>query len=133
MIESEGGVISFYAAQVQKIRNAIQSYCDRNEIKVSTKSVDRFQGQESGIVIVSTVRTKKLGFTKTPERLNVALSRARRLLIIVGNSGFYSSDKAKTNDGKDIYKNVIDQIKNSNNGVFIDYRELRTLLGYAYE
>lgn len=131
--ESKIGVISFYAAQVQKIRNAIQSYCDRNEIKVSTKSVDRFQGQESGIVIVSTVRTKKLGFTKTPERLNVALSRARRLLIIVGNSGFYSSDKAKTNDGKDIYKNVIDQIKNSNNGVFIDYRELRTLLGYAYE
>lgn len=131
--ESKIGVISFYAAQVQKIRNRIQSFCDRNEIKVATKSVDKFQGQESGIVIVSTVRTKKLGFTRTPERLNVALSRARRLLIIVGNSNFYSSDRAKTDEGKYIYKNVIERIKSSKNASFIDYRELRTLLGYSYE
>lgn len=129
--ESKIGVISFYAAQVQKIRSEIQSFCDRNNIKVSTKSVDKFQGQESGIVIVSTVRTKKLGFTRTPERLNVALSRARRLLIIVGNSTFYSSEKAKTDEGKFIYRNVIERIKNDNNNdVFIDYRELKNLLGY---
>ena len=132
--ESRIGVISFYAAQVQKISSGIQSFCDRNNIKVFTKSVDNFQGKENGIVIVSTVRTKKLGFTRTPERLNVALSRARRLLIIVGNSTFYSSDKAKTDEGKYIYRNVIEEIKNDNNNdVFIDYRELKTLLGYNYE
>lgn len=129
--ESKIGVISFYAAQVGKIRGAVQSFCDRNEIKIATKSVDKFQGQESGIVIVSTVRTKRLGFTRTPERLNVALSRARRLLIIVGNSTFYSSDNAKTEEGQYIYRNVIEQIKDDNNcDVFIDYRKLRTLLGY---
>ena len=126
--ESKIGVISFYAAQVQKIRSAIQSFCDRNKIKVSTKSVDKFQGQESGIVVVSTVRTRKLGFTRTPERLNVALSRARRLLIIVGNSNFYSSDRAKTEDGRLIYRNVIERIQNDRNSVFIDYRELKKLL-----
>ncbi|WP_407404265.1 AAA domain-containing protein [Sodaliphilus sp.] len=127
--ESKIGVISFYATQVQKIRRTLQSFCDRNEIKVSTKSVDKFQGQESGIVIVSTVRTKRLGFTRTPERLNVALSRARRLLIIVGNRDFYYSETARTNDGQYIYRNVIDTIK-KNNGIIIDYRELKTLLGY---
>lgn len=129
--ESRIGVISFYADQVRKISNRIQPICDKNNVKVATKSVDRFQGQESGIVIVSTVRTKKLGFTRTPERLNVALSRARRLLIIVGNSTFYSSEEAKTDEGKYIYKNVIERIKNNNNNdVFIDYRELKNLLGY---
>ena len=129
--ESKIGIISFYAAQVNRIKRSIQSFCDRNKIKVSTKSVDKFQGQESGIVIVSTVRTKNLGFTRTPERLNVALSRARRLLIIVGNSAFYSSDKAKTEEGQNIYRNVIEKIKDNNNfDVFIDYRELKKLLGY---
>ena len=128
-IESEIGVISFYAAQVQRIRSSIQSFCDRNNIRFSTKSVDRFQGKESGIVVVSTVRTKKVGFTKSPERLNVALSRARRLLIIVGNSKFFET--VQTKDNKYIYKNVIDTIKSDgNNDVFIDYRDLKTLLGY---
>ena len=134
LTESKIGIISFYAAQVRKIRKTIQSFCDHRGIKVSTKTVDRFQGQESGIVIVSTVKTKKIGFTRTPERLNVALSRARRLLIIVGNSTFYSSDRARTEDGQYIYKNVIERIKDSsNNDVFIDYRELKKLLGYEYE
>lgn len=128
-IESEIGVISFYTAQVQRIKSSIQSFCDRNKIKFSTKSVDRFQGKENGIVIVSTVRTKKVGFTKSPERLNVALSRARRLLIIVGNSRFFET--VQTNDKKYIYKNVIDTIKSDeNNDIFIDYNELKTLLGY---
>ena len=123
--EGKIGIISFYAAQCNKIYKSIQSYCDRNGIKRSVNSVDKFQGQERGIVVVSTVRTKRLGFTKTPERLNVALSRARRLLIIVGNSKFYSSDSAKVGD-KHIYKNVIDYIKE--NGVFINYNDLKTIL-----
>ncbi|MGM9844187.1 MAG: DEAD/DEAH box helicase, partial [Muribaculaceae bacterium] len=60
MIESRIGVISFYSEQVRRMRASIQPFCDKNGIKVTTKSVDRFQGQESGIVIVSTVKTKKL-------------------------------------------------------------------------
>ena len=53
--------------------------------------------------------------------------------MIVGNSAFYSSDKAKTDDGKYIYRNVIDRIKSSSNSIFIDYRELKNLLGYTHE
>lgn len=129
--ESKISIISFYAAQVKKIRERLNSVLVNNHLNLATDSVDRFQGKESGIVIVSTVRTNGLGFTKTPERLNVALSRARRLLIIVGNSNFYTSDRAKNDDGETIYRNVIEAItRPEGNGVFIDYHELKYMLGH---
>lgn len=124
--EGKIGVLSFYSAQVQRMRQSLQSYCDTHKLRVSTNSVDKFQGQERGIIVVSTVKTKNLGFTSSPERLNVALSRARRLLIIVGNSSFYSSEKAMTKDGQYTYRDVINQIKKDGN--FIDYRTIEALL-----
>lgn len=122
--ESQLGIISFYAKQKQKLASKLQSLKDKGLVdsacfNARVDTVDNFQGQERGIVIVSTVRTIKEGFTKQPERLNVALSRARRLLIIVGNSKFFSSVNV---EGHYIYKNVIDQIK-ANHG-FIDVSEL---------
>lgn len=123
-IESKIGIISFYSKQVEKLRSISQSIRDRFDIKSSVASVDRYQGQERGIVIVSTVRTNREGFTKSPERLNVALSRARRLLIVVGNSKFFSEIQDK--NGNYIYKNVIEQIR-SNHG-FIDHSVLKNIL-----
>ena len=52
--------------------------------------VDSFQGMERNIVIISTVRTKKIGFAKEIERINVAFSRAKRLLIVVGDKDFFA-------------------------------------------
>lgn len=121
--EGKIGIISFYAKQVEKLRSISQSIKDKYDIKSSVASVDRYQGQERGIVIVSTVRTNKEGFTKSPERLNVALSRARRLLVVVGNSNFFSEIKDK--NGVFIYKNVINQIK-ENQG-FINYNSLKDI------
>lgn len=58
--------------------------------------VDRFQGMERNIVIVSTVRSNQynsIGFAKEIERINVAFSRARSLLIVIGNKDlFYSKE-----------------------------------------
>lgn len=83
--------------------------------------MDNFQGQERGIVIVSTVRTNgNGGFARSPERLNVALSRARRLLVVVGDSHFFSTVKDRS--GRYIYRNAIEKIKQY--GGFINYKEI---------
>lgn len=77
--ESEIGIISPYADQVKIIQ-------DRTPVEV--KTVDGFQGREKEIIIISTVRSNtngNIGFLKDLRRLNVAITRAKRKLIIIGN------------------------------------------------
>lgn len=73
------GIISPYADQVSLLKN-------KTDIEV--KTVDGFQGREKEIIIISTVRSNdkgKIGFLSDLRRLNVALTRAKRKLIIIGN------------------------------------------------
>merc|ERR1719193_2247026 len=75
----EIGVISPYAAQVAEIRRALPMAA-RDGVQVS--SVDAFQGCEKDVIIVSLVRANRrgdVGFVSDWRRLNVALTRARRL------------------------------------------------------
>ena len=77
-------VISPYDAQVQKIR---QLLAEATDLEVDT--VDGFQGREKDAVIVSLVRSNEngeLGFVADIRRINVALTRARRKLIVIGDS-----------------------------------------------
>lgn len=64
-----------------------------NNIQIG--SVEIFQGQEKRIIIVSTVRsnTSTIGFLDNEKRLNVLLTRAKALLIIIGNPKTLSKDK----------------------------------------
>lgn len=82
-------IITPYQAQVTLLRQKISGGVKNCIIDVST--VDSFQGQEADIVILSTVRTSKPGFVDDPQRLNVALTRAKRLLRIVGDVQFFMS------------------------------------------
>ncbi|KAM8795940.1 helicase MOV-10 [Eudromia elegans] len=101
------GVISPYRKQVEKIRRAVtvldpdlRRLPDIGMLKVG--SVEEFQGQERRVVLVTTVRscsahlrlddTFQLGFLKSPKRLNVALTRAKALLIVVGNPAVLAKD-----------------------------------------
>lgn len=132
--EKEVGIISFYGPQVGNIRSKVKKYAEKSlGIPAKINTVDKFQGMERNIVIVSTVRSNKAidangkmvdnfnyGFADSPERLNVALSRARRLLIVVGNRKFF--EKAKDDEGNLIYKNAIDVIER--NGGLFDYKDL---------
>ncbi|XP_010133738.1 PREDICTED: putative helicase Mov10l1, partial [Buceros rhinoceros silvestris] len=85
------GVIAPYHKQVEKIRFLLRS-TDLADIKVGT--VEEFQGQEYMVIILSTVRSQEglfgydkscLGFLSNPKRFNVAITRAKALLIVVGN------------------------------------------------
>jgi hypothetical protein len=82
----EVGVITPYAAQVAQIRKALGSIQGSSATQVS--SVDAFQGSEKEIIILSMVRSNlrgELGFVSDWRRLNVAVTRAKRLLVVVGN------------------------------------------------
>lgn len=118
------GLISFYGKQIKLLENLSEDFKD---IPIRVSTVDRFQGMERNIIIVSMVRSNRiatdknqkadfnlyeklgfpkvndLGFAQSPNRLNVALSRAKRLLIIVGNSELFKQ--------KEIYSNVYKTIE----------------------
>lgn len=86
--DKEIGVITFYGAQAGEL-NKMQRAGDFGEGNFRIDVVDNFQGMERNIVIVSTVRTERIGFAKEIERINVAFSRAKRLLIVVGDKDFF--------------------------------------------
>lgn len=67
-----------YAAQVEQLRKRLPA-------TVSAYTVDSFQGRESAVVLLSTVRTDGGGFWADPRRVNVAVTRAKHQLIVVGN------------------------------------------------
>jgi hypothetical protein len=88
------GVITFYGAQLGQIRRKIaevnaQNPCYLDACNIQSNTVDKFQGKEMPIVLVSLVRApehRHVGtFCKEYRRINVAFSRAQNLLIIVGN------------------------------------------------
>ena len=130
--EKEIGVISFYGRQVGRIKRDVRPNANIRGLRLKINTVDKFQGMERNIVIVSTVRSNmevlgaklkentKVGFADSPERLNVALSRARRLLIVVGNKKFFSNIKDK--NGNYLYLNAIKEIEKS--GKVIEYTDL---------
>lgn len=100
---SDIGIIAPYRKQVEKIRKALKTVAELNkwtDIKVG--SVEEFQGQERKVIIVSTVRSSvnyvkmdqdfNIGFLSNEKRFNVAMTRAKALLIVVGNPVILSKD-----------------------------------------
>lgn len=85
------GVITPYNAQVQLLRAALAG---RDELEIGT--VDGFQGREKEAVVLSLVRSNddgEVGFLSDSRRLNVAVTRARRHVAIVGDSATLASDR----------------------------------------
>ncbi|KAF8089759.1 hypothetical protein N665_0497s0003 [Sinapis alba] len=91
------GVISPYKAQVFAIQEKIGKQYDTSEqFTVSVRSVDGFQGGEEDIIIISTVRSNgkgAIGFLSNQQRTNVALTRARFCLWILGNESTLTNNR----------------------------------------
>ncbi|PNT78149.1 hypothetical protein BRADI_1g74450v3 [Brachypodium distachyon] len=98
--EADIGVIAPYRQQVVKIKKALETF-EMPDLRVG--SVEQFQGQEREIIIISTVRSTvkhnefdkcfNLGFLSNYRRFNVAITRAKSLLIIVGNPHIVTKDR----------------------------------------
>ncbi|XP_060525981.1 putative helicase mov-10-B.1 [Cylas formicarius] len=95
---SEIGVITPYIRQVYKILDALKR--DFSQVEVGT--TEAFQGREKRVIVLSTVRSQedlllydskyKLGFVKNEKRFNVAITRAKSKLIVVGNPMVLATD-----------------------------------------
>ena len=84
------GVISPYRAQVQYLRSLIKkrAFFKPYRSLISVNTVDGFQGQERDVILISLVRSNddgQIGFLRDLRRMNVAITRARMKLIILGN------------------------------------------------
>uniref|UniRef100_A0AC34F7V7 RNA helicase n=1 Tax=Panagrolaimus sp. ES5 TaxID=591445 RepID=A0AC34F7V7_9BILA len=80
MKQSDIGVVTPYKANVYAIKKKL--WLQYPEVNVD--SVEKYQGSEREVIIISTVRTESLGFLNDPKRLCTAISRPRKLLFIIG-------------------------------------------------
>jgi hypothetical protein len=107
--KKEIAVITFYGAQLRKIDERLQSELFPS-LEIRTGTVDRFQGMERPVVIVSMVRNNSkgdVGFAKKPERVNVAFSRAQELLIIVGCHNLFTHQPGKVGSMYSEVSNIV--------------------------
>lgn len=133
------GIISPYRLQTQYIRQLIKKDAFFRQIRntISVNTVDGFQGQERDIIMISLVRSNdqgQIGFLNDLRRMNVAITRARMKLIIIGNAetlshhSFYKklykyvmslqepsalTNKSKTTTSKMTYEETISYLFNS--------------------
>lgn len=87
------GIITFYKKQAIDLQNEIDKLSLQDQGRIEVGTVDSFQGKEFDVVILSTVRSnnlkdkrKRVGFLDSRNRLNVAFSRGKRLLVVVGDA-----------------------------------------------
>lgn len=141
------GVISLYQLQVNKLRAMLKNErrkFDFSAINIDINTVDRFQGKEKEIVIVSLVRNPQTGKSKSKhitafERVNVAFSRAQNALIIVGAKNLYEKlnvelpnmDREGITKRK-VYKEILDYLYRNacvfESDTVVDYKKADVIL-----
>jgi superfamily I DNA and/or RNA helicase len=103
----EVAVLTFYRGQETQLRRRLQQFSGlygntRNfhmprggpaRVHITLCTVDRFQGHEADLVLLSFVKSGVIGFLNSPNRLNVALTRARYQLVLIGHRTFFADPK----------------------------------------
>ena len=96
LLGSEIGVISPYAEQVRYLRTQIAEDGFAQYLNLEVDSIDGFQGQEKDVIYISLVRSNEngdIGFLADARRLNVALTRAKMSLVVIGDSSTIGNHK----------------------------------------
>jgi len=120
MSGSSIGIISPYKEQVKYISQEISEDADFQGEDIEVNSIDGFQGQEKEIIYISLVRsndTGDIGFLKDERRLNVAMTRAQKKLVILGDSA--------TIGQHGLYSDLIDHVQ-----VYGHYDSAWNYMGY---
>ncbi|CAN6253759.1 unnamed protein product [Urochloa humidicola] len=117
------GVVSPYKGQVRAIQEklAVGAYAMHDGFSVKVRSVDGFQGAKEDVIIFSSVRSNaagKIGFLADINRTNVALTRAKHCLWILGNAKTLAS-------GKTIWRQIVTDAKER--GRFFDAKDDKDL------
>ena len=102
----EVAVLTFYRGQEAELRKELRKLCKqpghtRNfelnpRVRITLCTVDRFQGHEADLVLLSFVKSRSVGFLNSPNRLNVALTRARYQLVLIGHQHWMASEKCRS-------------------------------------
>jgi superfamily I DNA and/or RNA helicase len=100
------GIISPYREQVILMQNDIENDGIINKTNLTIETIDGFQGQERDVIYISLVRSNtksEIGFLSDYRRMNVAMTRARMKLIVIGDSGTIGNDN--------FYKTFLDYVE----------------------
>ncbi len=90
------GIISPYREQVIYMKNQVAEDEKLATLPLSINTIDAFQGQERDLIYISLVRSNgkgEIGFLKDYRRMNVAMTRARKKLVVLGDSATIGMDK----------------------------------------
>ena len=143
----EIGVISAYKSQVKLIKNNLSKILPRELVGEMVATLDSYQGQERDIILYSftksskiSPKTRRIGFLNELRRLNVAMTRCKKMLILIGDMEFLRGCKhCEKNDldeliydrsekqFSDFINKMIQDVKNGR-GEFLSYREVETRL-----
>lgn len=128
-------IIAPYKSQVSLIKNVIEKAGNSMLEKIEVSTLDSFQGMEFDIIIFSFTRSaapnqekKKVGFLDDARRLNVAFSRAKKKLILVGNAHTLtqkSSHYDRVFNYTDLFRNLVKLSKNPKVGRFVDITDFK--------
>ena len=142
-VDDEIGVISAYKAQVKIIRQELTGMLPDNTIRTMAASLDSFQGQERDLIIYSFTKSsdkpanmRRIGFLNELRRLNVAMSRCKKTLVMIGDMQFLGGCKHtdKDEDGNEIYnqsekqfgdfiRKMCTDVKEKNRGQHFTYQQ----------
>jgi len=104
-VTREGGTwsvacLTFYVRQERAVREMLKRLTGQGRretrfelpgIEIVCGTVDRFQGREADLVLLSFRNTERIGFLDSVNRLNVAVTRARRQLLLFGNAAYFAN------------------------------------------
>jgi superfamily I DNA and/or RNA helicase len=109
--------LTFYRGQEKYIREKLRVLCKKENgisnfiykegkypIKINLHTVDKFQGHEADIVFLSMVQTERVGFMDNPNRLNVAVTRAKFQLVVLGKRDYFLNKLKNKHNSDDLEK-----------------------------